>query len=205
SDLQLVVGVARTNGSTGALVDAADTIQVALDGPAASSPGGSARIAAEIQALAPYYEVSTLTEEVHSLQQATAVLTGFYVAISSIGLAVGLVFLAVVLVRQVETERRSLGIRRALGVRAREIASMMVARSLVLGAAGAAGGVATGGLLVEGLASYGNASVREATRLAIFDPVVLGSLVGGVLALAALASAAATRAALRLSIPEALR
>ena len=60
-------------------------------------------------------------------------------------------------------------------------------------------------MIVEGLATWGSAAVRLAARLALFDPVTLGAIVAGVLLISLLASAIATRTALRLQITEALR
>jgi putative ABC transport system permease protein len=205
SNLQLLTGFARANGTTGALLDSADTVEVVLAGGASTDPGAVERVAAEVQAIVPFYSVSTLSDQVTQAHQATAVLDGFYLALSSVGLAVGLIFLAVVLVRRVETERRSIGVRRALGVPAREIAALMAGRGLLLGGAGTACGLAAGWVVVELFGKYGSSSVQLAVSYADFDPVTLGALVLGVLALSMLASLGATRTALKLSIPEALR
>jgi ABC-type lipoprotein release transport system permease subunit len=205
SDLQLLTGFARTNGTAGSLVDSADSIEVVVAGSAATDPNAVDRVARDIQALVPFYSVSTLSDQVAQAQQATAVLTGFYLALSSVGLAIGLIFLAVVLVRRVETERRSIGIRRALGVPRRQLAALMAGRGLLLGGAGTLGGLAAGWTVVRLFGDYGNPSVQLAVGYAIFDPVTLALLAAGVLALSLLASLGATRAALRLSIPEALR
>ena len=66
-------------------------------------------------------------------------------------------------------------------------------------------GLLGGYLFVEGIATWTTSTVQEAAKLAIFDPLVLGELVVGVVALSLLASAVATRSALRLEISEALR
>jgi hypothetical protein len=205
SDLQLLTGFARSNGTAGSLLDSADTVEVVLDGAASTEPGAVTRVAAEVQALVPFYSVSTLGDQVSQAHQATAVLSGFYLALSSVGLAVGLIFLALVLVRRVETERQSIGIERALGVPGRQIAATMAGRALVLGGAGTALGLLTGWLVVELFGRFGSASVQLAVGYAVFDPMTLGLLTLGVLGLSMLASLGATRAALRLSIPEALR
>jgi len=205
SDLQLLTGFARSNGTTGALLDSADTVEVVLTGAASTEPGAVARVASQVQALVPFYSVSTLADQVGQAHQATAVLSGFYIALSSVGLAVGLIFLALVLVRRVETERQSIGIERALGVPGRQIAAMMAGRGVVLGGAGTAAGLVTGWLVVELFGRFGSASVQLAVGYAVFDPVTLGALALAVLGLSVLASLGATRAALGLSIPEALR
>jgi putative ABC transport system permease protein len=205
SDLQLLTGFARANGTSGALLDSADTIQVSVAGAGATDPSAVARVALAIQALVPYYGVSTLSSEAQQLQQASAVLDGFYLALSSIGLAIGLVFLGLVLVRRVETERQGIGVRRAIGLPAGSIARLMGQRALLLAGIGSVGGVVGGWAIVEGLARYGPPEVQVAVDLALFNPVELGLLVGAILLLALVASLGATRAALRLSIPEALR
>ncbi|MFI5412991.1 MAG: ABC transporter permease [Candidatus Lutacidiplasmatales archaeon] len=202
SNLQLMTGFA---GGSAPAPDAADTIQVAVTGSVATNPGALSHVRAEVQALFPYYGVSSLTQEAAQLQSATGVLTGFYLALSSVGLAVGLLFLALVLLRRVEADRRSIGIRRALGIPGRSIVSEIVENGAVLAVAGAVVGLIGGYLIVESLAKWSTDTVQEAAQLAIFDPVVLGELVAGVVALSLLAGAIATRAALREPIAEALR
>jgi hypothetical protein len=203
SDLQVLGGLAA--GAHGAVVDAADTVEVALAGAASTNPAVLNSVRNEIQSLRPYYGVSSLQQEAQQLEAASSVLTGFYLALSSVALTVGLLFLALVLVRRVEADRRSIGIRRALGLPSSAIASGLIRDGLVLAASGAVVGVVGGYLLVEGLAAWGNAAVQEATRLAVFAPVTLGLVVAGVLLLSLLASGVATRAALRIDITEALR
>jgi putative ABC transport system permease protein len=203
SNLQVLSGFAT--GPTAAAHDAADTIEVALSGSASTDPAALDRVRAEIQALVPYYGVSSLDQEAQQLQSASGVLTGFYLALSSIALTVGLLFLALVLVRRVESDRRSIGIRRALGLPGRWIAREIVADGLVLALLGSLVGLAGGYLIVEALAAWGSADVQLAARLAVFVPGTLAAIVAGVLALSLLASAAATRTALRIEITEALR
>jgi len=203
SDLQVMTGYA--NGTGTIVSDAVDTIQIVVAGNIATNPGALQSVQNSIQALVPYYGVSSLGQEAAQLQSADSVLTGFYLALSSVGLAVGLLFLALVLLRRVEMDRRSIGIRRAIGLPRRSIAAGIVADGLVLAAAGAVAGLVGGYVLVEAIATYATSTVQEAAQLAVFDPVLLGEIAAGVLGLSVLASAVATRSALRLEIGEALR
>lgn len=202
SDLQVLSGLAT--GPHG-VTDAADSVEVAVSGSVTTNPTALENIRNEIQSLYPFYGVTSLEQEAQQLQSASSVLTGFYLALSSVGLAVGLLFLALVQVRRVESDRRSIGIRRALGLPATWIAGGLMADGLVVAGAGALAGVVGGYLLVEGLAKWSSAAVQEAARLAVFVPVTLSLLVVAVLALSLLASVAAVRAALRVEITEALR
>ncbi len=202
SELQFLTGFGRTAGG---LLDEADTVQVALTGAASTNTADIDTVAAEVQRMVPYYGVSALTGEAAQLAQSAQLLTGFYLALSSVGLTVGLVFLALVLLRRVESERRWIGVRRAIGVPNRSIARQWIGAGLVLGGAGGAIGILGGAATVLFLAAYSTGAVQVAARLAVFDPTTLGLLFLGVLGLAAIASAAATRAALRIRIVEALR
>ena len=205
SDLQVLTGWARTSATPSSLLDASDTIQVALSGAAENDPSQINAVAAQIQSLVPYYGVTTQLQHAQQLENADAILTGFYLALSSVGLAVGLIFLAIVLVRRVESERRSIGIRRALGLPPRWIAVGILARGEALAAAGIVGGTALGVIVISILAAYGTGAVKQAASLATYDPILLGSIAAGVLALACLASGLAARSAMRLDIVEALR
>jgi ABC-type antimicrobial peptide transport system permease subunit len=203
SDLQVMSGYA--SASTTTVPDAADTIQVAVTGAASTDPTLLDHIRDEIQAIVPYYGVSSLDQEAQQLEAASGVLTGFYLALSSVALTVGLLFLALVLVRRVEAERRSIGIRRALGLPAHWIAREIVTDGFFLAALGSFVGLLGGYLIVEALARWGSTAVQEAARLALFAPETLGAIVAAVLGLSLLASAVATRSALRVEIIEALR
>jgi hypothetical protein len=203
SDLQVMTGFAR--GASGTLIDAADTVEVALARAAQVQPAVLNRVAAQIQAVVPFYGVSTLSQQAQQLAAASGVLTGFYLALSSVGLIVGLLFLALVLVRRVESGRRSIGIRRALGLPGRWIAAEIVGSGLALAALGGGVGVLGGYLMVAALAAWGSSAVQEAARLAVFVPTTLALLVLGVVVLSMFASAVAVRAALRVDITEALR
>ena len=205
SDLQWLIGVARSGGSSGSLVDAADTIQVGLVGPATLDPNRVTAVANEIQAMVPYYGVTSLDQEAQQLEGSVSILDGFYLALSSVSLAVGFLFLAIVLVRRVEAVRASIAIRRAIGLPARSIAGEMIGQALLLAGSGGAIGVAGGIVVVEALARWGSPNVSEIARLAVFAPTTLALLFVGCLLLSLPASGLATRAALRLSVPEALR
>lgn len=205
SNLQLLTGFARSTTNASTLLDASDTIQVTLVGADATNPGAIAAAAQQIQAMVPYYGVTTLTQQAQQLESASAILTGFYLALSSVGLAVGLLFLAIVLVRRVEAERRSIGIRRAIGVPARTIAAEMAGRAVVTAAVSTVAGTFVGILVITYLATYSSGAVQEAASLARYNVGLLTAIALGVLALAALASLFATRAALKLDLAEALR
>jgi putative ABC transport system permease protein len=205
SDLQLLTGTARQNGTSGPILDQADSLEVSLAGVAATRPAAVAQAAAAVQALVPYYGVTTLASQVAQLDQAGAVLTGFYLALSSTAVVIGLLFLTLVLLRRVESERRSIGIRRALGIPARGIVARLMGRAALLASTGSLVGVAAGYVTVRVLQAYGSGEVPAIAALAVFDPGTVLELVGGTVALCLLASVAAARAALRLPLAEALR
>ena len=203
SQLQSLVGLARA--SSGVILDDADSIQVAMVPALAASPAAVHRVASEIQAIVPYYSVTSLTQQTAEIQNAQAVITGFYVGLSSVGLIVGLLFLVIILLRRVEQERQSIGIRRAIGVPAWMVAQSIVAEALGLTLGGVASGVTAGIVIVELFARYGSSTVSEIASLAVFDPVELVALSAALIGLALVASALPVRRALRLSIPEVLR
>jgi putative ABC transport system permease protein len=205
SDLQLLTGAARANGTSGTLLDSADTIEVALVSPAASDAVAVGRAADAIQGLVPYYSVTTLSDQIVQLDQASAVLTGFYLALSGTAIVIGLLFLTLVLLRRVEAERRSIGIRRAIGLPRRTIVAGLVGRAGAISAAGVLLGALAGYVAVEVLRRFGTGQVPAIAALAVFDPVTLAELGLGTVVLCLLASAAAARAALRLPLAEALR
>ena len=203
SDLQVLTGYG--NGSGTIVPDAADSIEVAVAGSVGGNPAALDRVAAAIQALVPSYSVSTLSQEAQQLESASAVLTGFYLGLSSVGIVVGVIFLTLVLLRRVEAERRSIGIRRALGISGRSIAAGIVGDGAALAGAGALSGVVGGYVLVTVLANHASSTVEEAARLAVFAPATLAEIVAGIVVLSLAASAVATRSALRIQVAEALR
>jgi putative ABC transport system permease protein len=205
SDLQLLTGTSRVNGTSGALLDSADTIEVSLVGAATTNPAAVGQVANSIQALVPYYGVTTLSDQVVALDQANAVLTGFYVALSATAIVIGLLFLTLVLLRRVEAERRSIGIRRAIGLPRRTIVLELVGRAGAISSAGVLLGIAVGYVTIAILRDFGAGDVPAIAALAVFDPWTLTELGAGTVGLCLLASAAAARAALRLPLAEGLR
>lgn len=204
SNLQTLTGYAV--GPHTVVPDGADTIEVVVAPGIADSPSRLASVARAVHALVPAYTVTTLSSAASDLATAAGVLTGFYLALSSVGLAVGLLFLALVLVRRVERERRSIGVRRAIGVPAGSVAAGIVANGALLAASGGIVGVVGGYILVRALATWaGSTTVREAAQLAVFGPGFLAELVAAVVGLSAVASVAAVRAAWRVDLLEALR
>ncbi len=203
SELQVLTHLAAGPGT--GIVDAADTIEVVVTSSVATSPSALAGVQTQIRALFPYYTVTSLSQEVQQLEEASALLTGFYLALSSVGLAVGVMFLALVQIRRVETERRSIGIRRALGLSGRSIALDVVREGAFLAAVGGVLGVVAGWGVVRGLATWGTSAVQLAAELAVFDRATLAGIVLGVVGLALLAGLAAGRRALRIDVLEALR
>lgn len=203
SQLQTLVGLAYS--SSQALLDAADTIQISVVPALAADPGAVQRVAASVQAMVPYYSVTSLSQQASELEGAEAVITGFYVGLSSVGLAVGLLFLVIILLRRVEQERQSIGIRRAIGVPAWGIARGILAEALGLTGLGLTVGLAGGILTVEVLARVGPGAVAEIAGFADFAPGELALLAAALLGLALVASLLPVRRALRLSLPEVLR
>jgi len=203
SDLQVMTGYGPSHSAS--VFDAADTIEVAVSGSVSDNPSALSHVRDEVQALVPLYGVTSLLQEAQQLETASAVLTGFYLALSSVGLTVGLIFLALVLLRRVETDRRSIAIRRALGLPGRTIAGGILTEGALIASVGAVAGTLAGYLVVESLARWATSTVQEAASLAVFDPWSLGAIGAGVVGLSAFASGVATRAALRVEITEALR
>lgn len=203
SDLQVMTGFA--NGATAPVTDAADTVEVAVVPSATNQPDVLTSVRNQIQSLVPFYGVSSLSQEAEQLQSASAVLTGFYLALSSVGLSVGLVFLALVLVRRVESQRRSIGIRRAIGQPGRSIAAAVIGDGVLLAVYGASVGLIAGYAMVEAIATWATSSVREAAQLAVFVPLTLAELTAGVIGLSLLAGGWAARGALRIDLAEVLR
>ncbi|HTT35566.1 MAG TPA: FtsX-like permease family protein [Thermoplasmata archaeon] len=203
SDLQLLVGVAHGTNGTGS--DGADSMQVSLVPAATVDPATVRAVAARIQAVVPYYGVTSLLDEATQLESSAAILNGFYLALSSASLAIGLLFLVLVEVRRVEADRASIAIRRAVGLSGARITAPILVEALGLAAAGAAAGVAGGFVTVTALAAWAGGGVATLAGEAAFDPVELALLGVAVVALALPAAAWAARAALRLSVPEALR
>jgi ABC-type lipoprotein release transport system permease subunit len=192
-------------GSVGPMGDVADTILVALQPSDATDSTIIDATAAQIQAMVPYYGVSSLTDEAAQLRSSTLVLTGFYLALSSVALLVGLLFLVLVLLRRVDSQRRSVAIARAIGVPGAQVAAQWVRSGVLLAGIGVALGLVGGWAIVGLLARYGAGAVATAAGLAEFDVAELAYLSFGVVALGALAGLNAARSALRRPVGEALR
>ena len=80
SDLQQMTGYGPR--AIASVPDGADTIQVAVTGPFATSPSALSQARNEVQTLVgPYYSVTSLTQEAEQLQSAGSVLPAYYQAL----------------------------------------------------------------------------------------------------------------------------
>jgi putative ABC transport system permease protein len=135
------------NGTGGHAVvtDLANGVSVALT-PEAIRAGAVGAVAARLKEAYPEYAdyVYTKAEQLEKQRQETVVAEVFYLAVGSVSMLIGLLFVATIMIVSVMERTREIGMLRALGISRRSIFVQIFIESMVLVLVGALIGIAPG-------------------------------------------------------------
>lgn len=176
SELQDLAGKGPSNGSA---PDRATRITVTLDAATRLEPGGAVKVRDAVEAAYPDFAgmVQTKQDRLDRLQEEYVVAEIFYDVIGFVSLAIGLLFVACVMMISVSERTRDIGILRAIGVSRRSIFLMVLGESVVLVAVGAVAAVVPGFYGAQLLGSYVASSQGVApTFIGFSAPLVAGAL-----------------------------
>jgi putative ABC transport system permease protein len=149
------------------------------------------------EALADYgFDVTPTADRLAAFDRVENTYLSTFQALGGLGLLLGTVGLAAVLLRNVLERRRELALLQAVGYRSRDLARMVLAENAFLLASGVGAGT------LSALVAIAPAFAAQGGRL---SPASLGLLLGGVVVTGMAASLAAVRAAMRSPLLEALR
>ena len=146
-EMQAMSGLALENGTGGQAVvtDLANGVSVALT-PEAIRAGAVGAVGSRLKAAYPEYAdyVYTKAEQLEKQRQETVVAEVFYLAVGSVSLLIGLLFVATIMIVAVMERTREIGMLRALGISKRSIFVQIFVESMVLVLVGALIGIAPG-------------------------------------------------------------
>jgi putative ABC transport system permease protein len=146
SELQALTGMAwEGQGPSARVVDLANLVSVALT-PEAVEDHKEDEVAERIRTEFPEYadDVYTKEDQLELIRQETVLAEVFYIAIGSVSMLIGLLFVATIMIVSVLERTREIGMLRAIGISRRSVFSQIVTESMVLVLLGALIGILPG-------------------------------------------------------------
>lgn len=146
SELQKLTGVEER--------DAATRIAIRLTPQTREDPAATARVVDALKAGHPGFQVLTKEDELRDARERAAISAGFYTAVAWVSLVVSALFVASVMIMEVQERRRDLGVLRAIGWGRASLFRLVAADALLFVAVGTVVGVALGYFGSEALGRY---------------------------------------------------
>ncbi|UCC93000.1 MAG: ABC transporter permease [Thermoplasmata archaeon] len=146
SELQNMTGVAFEQDSQGRrVVDLADGISIALTNEAVRE-GMEEEVARRIRETWPEHEddVFTKADQLELIRQETVLAEIFYLAVGSVSMFIGMLFVATIMIVSVIERTREIGMLRAIGISRRTVFTQVLTESMILVLVGALIGIAPG-------------------------------------------------------------
>lgn len=183
SEMQSLLGVDRIENRT---VDAIDAISIQLTQEYRTDPALVRALQADLRERYPYFQVISRQDQLDYVQDSSGVGQGFYTALGSVALVIGLLFLATVMIMNVAERTNEIGIKRAIGLSKRTIFQQVFMEAILILLFGGAIGVVFGNFGSDLLGDYVSRSFGiRADLTAITPSLVLTSFIE-VLALGAI-------------------
>jgi putative ABC transport system permease protein len=146
SELQNMTGLAfEEDGQGRRLVDLADGISIALTREAVRD-GLEDRVAKRIRETWPDHEddVYTKADQLELIRQESMLAEVFYLAVGSVSMFIGMLFVATIMIVSVIERTREIGMLRAIGISRRTVFTQVLTESMILVLLGALVGIAPG-------------------------------------------------------------
>jgi putative ABC transport system permease protein len=146
SELQNMTGLAFEQDAQGRrVVDLADGVSIALTRRAVED-GLEDRVADRIRDTWPDHEddVYTKADQLELIRQESVVAEIFYLAVGSVSMFIGMLFVATIMIVSVIERTREIGMLRAIGISRRTVFTQVMTESMVLVLLGAVIGIAPG-------------------------------------------------------------
>jgi ABC-type lipoprotein release transport system permease subunit len=146
SELQNMTGLAFEEDAQGRrVVDLTDGVSVALTKEAVKD-GQEEEVADRIRETWPEHEddVFTKTDQLELIRQETVLAEIFYLAVGSVSMFIGMLFVATIMIVSVIERTREIGMLRAIGISRRTVFTQVLTESMILVLLGALIGIAPG-------------------------------------------------------------
>lgn len=167
--------------------DAATRVAVRLTDAARESEAETARVVEALRGARAGHQVVTKEDELEAARERAAISAGFYTAVAYVSLSVSALFVASVMVMEVQERRRDLGVLRALGWSRASLFRSVAAQALAFVVAGTLIGLVLGYGASEALGDYFRRGYGLDVAFTAFTPTLAAasaaqSLVVGLLA-----------------------
>jgi len=146
SELQDLTGMAwEGEGESARVVDLSNLVSIALTSEAVKDQAEDT-VAERIRDEYPAYaeDVFTKEDQLELIRQETLIAEVFYIAIGSVSMMIGLLFVATIMIVSVLERTREIGILRAIGISRRSVFSQVLTEAMVLVLLGGLIGIAPG-------------------------------------------------------------
>ncbi len=181
SELQSILGYdlhAGPNGTT-KVIDLVDSISLMLESGVKSDLTKTKKLIKEIETDYPAYKNKVLTkdERIEAAQRQVAIARGFYTAIGSVSVLIGLLFVTCIMILSIFERSKEIGMQRAIGISKLTIFTEILLESMLLVTIGAFIGLGPGYFGSVWLSNYLTSGVGLDVELAMFTPqLILQSL-----------------------------
>jgi putative ABC transport system permease protein len=150
------------------------------------------------------FTVSTQEDLLKSFNNILSIVRGVVIGIASISLLVGAVGIMNTMYTSVTQRTREIGVMKAIGASKRQIMTIFMIESGIIGAIGGVLGLLAG-LALSAVASYGATQVSQIPVSPYYSPILVGGAVGFAFVLGVLSGVLPARRAANLEPAEALR
>lgn len=152
--------------------DAGTRVAVRLDDATRDDPAQTARVVAALRAAREGYEALTKEDELSAARERAAVSAGFYTAVAYVSLVVSALFVASVMVMEVQERRRDLGVLRAIGWSPASLFRVVAVEAMTFVGIGTVLGVTLGYFVSETLGEYFRAGYGLDVEFTSFTPTL---------------------------------
>jgi len=178
SEMQEILGLGVQRNESGIkVIDAIDRVSVSLTKEVKEDMGLLKNFRKDLQKKYPHYSITTKMDRLEAMKERQTMVRGFYLAIASISMVIGLLFVACVMIMVVFERTNEIGMMRAIGISKKTIFVMILVESLLLVVIGAVLGILPGYFGAIYLSDYFTSRVGIDVEFITFSPeVVMRSL-----------------------------
>jgi len=177
SELQSILGydVRKDDNGSVKVIDLVDSISLMLESSYKTDLAKTKNLISEIENRYPAYKNKVLTKEarIESAQKQVAIARGFYTAIGSVSVLIGLLFVTCIMILSIFERAKEIGMLRAIGISKFTIFTQILMESMLLVTIGAVLGLGPGYFCSIGLSDYFTKGVGLDVELAVFTPELI--------------------------------
>ncbi|MEW5761275.1 MAG: FtsX-like permease family protein, partial [Candidatus Thermoplasmatota archaeon] len=166
SELQTILKIDKENST---ILDRVDRIALTLSNEAKKSKEKVEEVKNFLKEKYPYYSIITKEDRLKKIQKHVGIATGFYIAIGSVAIIIGMLFLTCIMVISVFERTNEIGVMRAIGISKRSIFSQIFLEALGICFIGAFLGILPGYYGSILLGEYIEASQGIETDFIVFN------------------------------------